>query len=259
MRGGAALLFLGLLLAFPAAAEKIRLGVMAGAEEEIAEIAAKVAKSHGIDLQLIVFQDYQLPDAALDEGELDANAFQHRAYLDAQIEAHGYHLVPIGQTALEPMAVYSRTLKKIADIPAGARIGIPNDPSNGGRALKLLASAGLITVRDRGGHLPSLFDIADNPKKLRIIELDAAQLPHALDDFAAAVINTNHALESGLDPAKDALLSEPSSGNPYAMLLVVREKDRDKPVFKSLLASFQSKEVAAFLETSFKGVVLPAW
>jgi len=241
------------------ATETLKLGVMAGAEEEIAEVAAKVAKSRGLDVKLVVFQDYVLPNAALEAGELDANAFQHQPYLDAQTQAHGYHIVPVGFTIVEPIGLYSKKYRKLADLPDGAKIGIPNDPSNGGRALNLLAAHGLLTIDQGHGLTPSLLDITSNPKKLRLIELDAAQLPRSLDDFAAAVINTDHALNGGLDPRKDALLQEPQQNNPYGNFIAVRAKDKDKPVFKTLVAAWQSPEVAQFLETRFKGAILPGW
>jgi D-methionine transport system substrate-binding protein len=239
--------------------EAIKLGVMGGAEEEIAEVAVKVAKSRGLAVKLVVFQDYVLPNAALEAGELDANAFQHQPYLDAQTQAHGYHIVPIGYTIVEPIGLYSKKYRKLADLPDGARIGIPNDPSNGGRALNLLAAHGLLTIAEGHGLTPSLLDITGNPKHFRFIELDAAQLPRSLDDFAAAIINTDHALNGGLDPRKDALLQEPQQNNPYGNFVAVRARDKDKPAFKTLVAAWQSPEVAQFLETRFKGAILPGW
>jgi D-methionine transport system substrate-binding protein len=241
------------------AAEKIKLGVMAGAEEEIAAAAAKVAATKGVDVQLVVFQDYVLPNAALDAGELDANAFQTKPYLDAQIQAHGYHIVPVGFTIVEPIGLYSKKVHKLEDLPEGAKIGIPNDPANGGRALNLLAAHGLLTLAPGKGLSPSLLDITANPKKLKLIELDGAQLPRSLDDFTAAVVNTNHALNGGLDPRKDAIIQEPQKDNPYGNFVAARTKDKDRPALKILVESFQSKEVADFMETKFKGAILPAW
>jgi D-methionine transport system substrate-binding protein len=241
------------------AADKIKLGVMAGAEEEIAAVAAKVAATKGVEVKLVVFQDYVLPNAALEAGELDANAFQTKPYLDAQIEAHGYHIVPIGYTIVEPIGLYSKKIHKLEDLPAGATIGIPNDPANGGRALNLLAAHGLITIKAGKGLNPSLLDITANPKKLKLVELDGAQLPRSLDDFAAAVVNTNHALNGGLDPRKDVMIQEPQKDNPYGNFVAARAKDKDRPDLKKLVEAFQSKEVAQYLETQFKGAILPAW
>jgi len=241
------------------AAEKLKLGVIAGPEEEIAEAAVKVAATKGLEVKLVVFQDYVLPNAALEAGELDANAFQHKPYLDAQTQAHGYHIVPLGFTIVEPIGLYSKKFKKLEDLPNGVKVGIPNDPSNGGRALNLLAAHGLLTLSAGHGLTPSLLDVTANPKKLLLIELDAAQLPRSLDDFAAAIINTNYALDAGLDPRKDAIFQEPRIDNPYGNFIAVRAKDKDKPVFKTLVESYQSKEVANFIETRFKGAILPAW
>jgi D-methionine transport system substrate-binding protein len=241
------------------AAEKLKLGVIAGPEEEIAEVAVKVAAAKGLEVKLVVFQDYVLPNEALEAGELDANAFQHKPYLDAQIAAHGYHIVPVGFTIVEPIGLYSKKFRKAADLPNGVKIGIPNDPSNGGRALNLLAANGLITIKEGRGLTPSLLDVATNPKKFQFVELDAAQLPRSLDDFAAAVINTNYAIDGGLDAKQDVLLQEPRVNNPYGNFVAVRAKDKDKPVFKTLLAAYQSPEVGQFIETRFKGAILPAW
>jgi D-methionine transport system substrate-binding protein len=241
------------------AAEKIKLGVIAGAEEEIAQEAVKVAAAKGLDVQLVVFQDYVLPNAALEAGELDANAFQHKPYLDAQTEAHGYHIVPIGYTIVEPIGLYSKKVHKLEDLPNGAKIGIPNDPANGGRALNLLAANGLLTIKPGKGLTPSLLDIASNPRNLKLIELDAAQLPRSLDDFVGAVINTNYALNGGLDPKKDLIVQEPRVGNPYGNFIAARAKDKDRPALKTLVESFESKQVADFIEAKFKGAILPAW
>lgn len=248
-----------LVTATAQAAEKIKLGVIGGAEEEIAEVAKKVAASHGLEVDLVTFSDYVQPNAALEAGDLDANAFQHKPYLDAQIKARGYHIVPIGFTIVEPIGLYSKKIKKFDLLPVGAKIGIPNDPSNGARALRLLAAHGLITFKDGTSENPSLLDIASNPKKIQFFELEAPQLPRAPDDFDAAVINTNYSLNGGFDPVKDALIQESRHNNPYGNFIAVREADKDKPVFKILVAAYQSKEVEKFLETRFKGAILPAW
>ncbi|MGA1858554.1 MetQ/NlpA family ABC transporter substrate-binding protein [Azospirillum sp. 11R-A] len=242
-----------------AAAETVKLGVMGGAEEEIAEVAKTVAAGKGLTVELITFSDYNIPNAALDAGDLDANAFQHKPYLEVQIAARGYKIVPIGFTIVEPMGLYSRKIKSVGDLKPGSSIGIPNDPSNGGRALNLLAANGLIKLATGKGLSPSILDIAENPKALKLVELEAAQLPRALEDFDAAIINTDYAVNSGLTPSKDALIQEPREGNPYGNFIAAREKDKDRPALKTLVDSFQSKEVRDFLETRFKGAILPAW
>ena len=252
-------LALGATTAGSAFAASIKLGVMGGSEEEIAEVAKQVAAKHGLEVELITFSDYAIPNEALEHGELDANAFQHQPYLDAQIAARGYHIVPIGFTIVEPIGLYSRKVDKIDALPHGARIGIPNDPSNGGRALNLLAANGLIKLAEGKGLNPSLLDVTENPHNFQFSELDAAQLPHALPDLDGAIINTNYALEAGLDPRKDALIAESRTNNPYGNFVAARAADKDRADLKTLVEAYQSPEVAKFLETRFKGAILPAW
>lgn len=249
------------ILAAPlaAAAETVKLGVIGGPEEEIAEVVKKVAAAQGLEVKIVTFSDYVQPNAALESGDLDANAYQHQPYLDAQTKAHGYHIVAAGFTIVEPIGLYSRKVKALDELKTGARIGIPNDPSNGGRALNLLAQHGLIKLKDGLGLAPSKLDIVANPKNVVITELEAALLPRSLDDFDAAVINTNYALEAGLNPTKDALIQESRLNNPYGNFVAVRAKDKERPAIKTLVAAYQSKEVAAFLAQRFKGAVLPAW
>ncbi|MBS7537568.1 MetQ/NlpA family ABC transporter substrate-binding protein [Ancylobacter lacus] len=254
---GAALAAIGLLPAH--AADTIKLGVIGGDEEEIAEVASKVAAKDGLVIQIVAFSDYTLPNEALSRGDLDANAFQHKPYLDSQIAARGYRIVPAGFTIVEPIGFYSLKLKNFKDLPEGALIGIPNDPSNGGRALNLLAANGLITLAPGKGLLPTVLDVTGNPKKVVFRELDAALLPKQLPDLDGAVINTNYALGAKLDPRKDALVQESRTNNPYGNFIAVRAGDENKPVIVKLVKAYQSPEVKDFLETRFKGAVLPAW
>ena len=241
------------------ASETIKLGVMGGDEEEIAEVAQKVAAKNGLDIKLVTFSDYTIPNEALEHGDLDANAFQHKPYLDAQIAARGYHIVPIGFTIVEPIAFYSSKVTSFDALPKGATIGIPNDPSNGGRALNLLAAHGLIKLKDGVGLNPTVLDITGNPKNVTIKEIDAAQLAKYLPDLDGAIINTNYAIGAGLNPAKDALIQESRTNNPYGNFIAVRADDKDKPVFKKLVAAYQSQEVSDFLAAKFKGAIQPAW
>ena len=240
------------------AAEKLKLGVMGGDEERIWEVAKKVAAKDGLDIELVSFSDYAIPNEALEKGDLDANAFQHKPYLDAQIAARGYKIVPVGLTFVQPIGLYSSKVKSVADLPKNAKIGIPNDPSNGGRALNLLAAQGLIKIKDGQGLSPSLLDIAENPKGIKFSELDAAQLPRALPDLDAAVINTDHALNAGLDIRKDTIAVEKREGNPYANFVAARQGD-DRPEIKIFVESYQSPDVAKFLDERFKGAIIPAW
>jgi len=260
-RAFGALVAAGLLLGSTAlaAAETIKLGVIGGDEEEIAEIARKVAAKDGLTIEIIAFSDYTLPNEALDRGDIDANAFQHKPYLDAQIAARGYKIVPAGYTIVEPIGFYSAKHKEFTAVPEGAKIGIPNDPSNGGRALHLLAANGLIKLKDGTGLTATPLDIVENPKKVSFVETDAALLPKQLPDLDGAVINTNYALGAGLNPTKDALVQESRTNNPYGNFVAVRAADKDKPFVAKLVAAYQSKEVADFLAERFKGAVLPAW
>lgn len=249
-----------LATALPSAAQQsIRVGVMSGAEEEVAEVVKKVAAGKGLTVELVPFSDYALVNEALERGDLDANAFQHKPYLDAQIAARGYKIVPVGFTFVQPIGLYSKKLKSVADLPKGAKIGLPNDPSNGGRALNLLAAQGLIKLKEGKGLSPSLLDIAENPKGIQFSELDAAQLPRALPDLDAAVINTDHALNGGLDIRKDTIAVEARENNPYANFVAARQGDENRPEIKTFVEAYQSKEVADFLETRFKGAIIPAW
>ncbi|MFC0217994.1 D-methionine transport system substrate-binding protein [Pseudochelatococcus lubricantis] len=241
------------------AADKIKLGVIGGEEEEIAEVVKKVAATKGLDVELVTFADYSLPNEALARGDLDANAFQHKPYLDAQIAARGYKIVPIGYTIVQPIGFYSKKHKTFADLPEGASIGIPNDPSNGARALKLLAANGLIKLKDPAKADASPLDVSENPKKVSFKELDAALITKQLDDLDGAVINTTYALGAGLNPVSDALVQESRTNNPYGNFIAVRTEDKDKPALKTLVEAYQSKEVSDFLETRFKGSILPAW
>jgi D-methionine transport system substrate-binding protein len=258
-----ATLALGAALAavLPASAQQksIKVGIMSGAEEEVAQVVKKVAASKGLNVELVPFSDYALVNEALERKDLDANAFQHKPYLDAQIAARGYRIVPVGFTFVQPIGLYSTKVKSVADLPKGAKIGIPNDPSNGGRALNLLAAEGVIKIKEGQGLSPSLLDIAENPKGVKFSELDAAQLPRALPDLDAAVINTDHALNAGLDIRKDTIAVEKREGNPYANFVAARQGEENRREIKTLVESYQSPEVAKFLEERFKGAIIPAW
>lgn len=245
--------------ALAAAPDHVKVGVSGGDGELIWSKVKEVAKRRGLDVEVVVFDDYLLPNAALDAGDLDANAFQHRPFLENQIKTRGYHIVAIADTIVEPIGLYSLKLKNTAALPDGASIGIPNDPSNGGRGLLLLQSQGLIKLRDGVGILPSLRDVIANPRHLKIRELDAAQLPRSLPDLDAAVINTNYALQARLHPGRDAIAIESRTNNPYGNVIAVRAADRDKPVFKTLISVYQSDEIRRFILAQFDGAILPVF
>ena len=240
------------------AADKIKLGVDGGPHAEIAEVVKKIAAQKGLEIEIVPFADYVLPNAALAEGEIDANSFQHLPYLEAMMKDRGYKLVSIGNTVLMPMAAYSKRIKSLSELKDGMTVTIPNDPSNGGRALLLLAAQKLIALDPAAGILPTVADITKNDHKLKFIELDAAQLPRTLDDTDIAVINTNYAIEVGLVPSRDALFIE-SKDSPYVNIIAVRAEDKDRPEFKTLVESYQNDEVKKFVDERYKGALICGW
>ncbi|BAI76180.1 D-methionine transport system substrate-binding protein (plasmid) [Azospirillum sp. B510] len=244
--------------AFGAAAETIKVGVTAGPHAQILEAAKPIAAKDGLDIQIIEFTDYVIPNQALAGGDLDANSFQHQPYLDNQVKDRGFDLVSVGKTVVYPIGIYSRKVKSLEELPAGSKFAIPNDPTNGGRVLLLLQAKGLIKLKDGGTLKASPIDIVENPKKLEIVELDAAQLPRSLDDVTAAAINTNFALEAGIDPVKEAIARE-SADSPYANVIAVRKADKDKPWVAKLVKAYNSPEVKEFILTKFKNAVVPAF
>ena len=256
----AALLALLLMGCGPVGAQtRLKVGVSGGDGELIWAKVKDVAKQKGLDIQVIVFNDYLLPNAALDGGDLDANAFQHKPFLDNQIKTRGYKIAAIANTIVEPIGMYSLKVKSVSGLGEGAQVGIPNDPSNGGRALLLMQHAGLIKLRSGTGSTPSVRDVSDNPHKFKFRELDAAQLPRALSDLDAAVINTNYALQARLRPGRDSIAIESGIDNPYGNVIAVRSADVDKPVFKTLIAAYQNEEVRQFILKQFDGAILPVF
>lgn len=247
-----------LLAASAASAETIRVAVTPGPHAQILEAVKPIAAAKGLDIRIIEFSDYVVPNQALDAGEIEANSFQNQPYLDNQKVDRGYRIDPVALTVNFPLGVYSKKWKSWGEVPDGATIAIQNDPTNGGRALLLLQDKGVIKLKDGVGFKPTVVDIVGNPKKLKFIELDAAQTPRSLDDVDAASINTNYAVSAGLDPVKGPILREDAKG-PYVNLLAVREADKDKPWVKTLVDSYHSPEVKAFVLETFKGSVLPSW
>lgn len=247
-------------LTAPATAQDkpIKIGVTAGPHAQIFEAVKKVAEREGLKLQIVEFSDYVQPNAALAAGDLDANSYQHLPYLEAQIKDRGYKFVNVAYTVTFPMGIYSKKIKSLNELKDGARFGVPNDPTNGGRGLLLLQSKGLLKLRADAGLKATPLDIAENPKKLKIIELDAAQLPRALGDLDAAAVNGNYAETAGLDPSRDAIAIEGPKG-PYANIIAVREQDKDKPWVAKLVKAYQSDEVKRFIKDKFKDSVVTAW
>ncbi|OWJ58687.1 MetQ/NlpA family ABC transporter substrate-binding protein [Inquilinus limosus] len=241
-----------------ASAETIRIGVTPGPHAEILEQVKPIAHAKGLDIEIVEFSDYVVPNAALDTGELDANSFQHEPYLVNEIDKRGYKLSKVANTVTFPIGIYSRKIKAIGELRDGARVGIPNDPTNGGRVLLLLQSAGLLKLADGVGLKPTVLDITGNPKNLQIIELDAAQLPRSLDDTDISAINTNYAVEAGLDPGKDAILRE-AADSPYVNIIAVQTARKDEPWVKTLVESYHTDAIKQFLAERFKGAVVAGW
>lgn len=225
--------------------------------EILNEIKPLLAKD-GIDLQIIEFTDYVKPNLSLNDKEIDANFFQHEPYLKKFAADRKLDLVNLVAVHIEPMGVYSKKLKDIKNVPDGAKVAIPNDPTNGGRALNILAKAGLIKLKDGVGISATVGDIVENPKNLKITEAEAAMLPRTLDDVDLAVINSNFAMEAKLNPTKDALFIEPKD-SPYANIVAVRKGDENRKEIQALKKALTSPEVKKFIEEKYKGAVIPAF
>jgi D-methionine transport system substrate-binding protein len=241
-----------------ALAEDIKVGVTPGEHAQIMEKVAEIAKTKGLNIEIVEFSDYVVPNQALNDGDIQANSFQHQPYLDNQIADRKFDLVSIGTTITTPMGVYSKKVKSLDELKEGATVAIPNDPTNGGRALLVLASKGLIKFKDNPGVKVTVADIIDNPKKIDFAEIDAAQLPRSLDDVDAAVINTNYAMEAGLHPKTDAIAIE-SEKSPYANVIVVRTADKDAPWAKTLVESYHDESIRKFINDEYKGALIPSW
>ncbi|WP_206039074.1 MetQ/NlpA family ABC transporter substrate-binding protein [Fusobacterium sp. FSA-380-WT-3A] len=236
----------------------LKVGATPVPHAEILEVVKPELAKEGIELKIVEFTDYVTPNLALNDGELDANFFQHYPYLEKFAEERKLDLANAGNVHVEPLGLFSKKYSSLDDIKKGATVAIPNDPSNGGRALILLHNNGIITLKDPTNLYSTEFDIAKNPKKLKFKPLEAAQLPRVLTDIDFAVINGNFAMEGGLNPTKDALVIE-GKESPYANIIAVRTKDLDKPEIKSLVKALQSEKVADFIEEKYNGSVVKAF
>ncbi|MCW2476323.1 MULTISPECIES: MetQ/NlpA family lipoprotein [Symbiopectobacterium] len=239
----------------------IKVGVIVGAEQQVAEVAQKVAKDkYGLTVELVSFNDYVLPNEALSKGDIDLNAFQHKPYLDQQIKDRGYKLVAVGNSFVYPIAGYSKKIKSLDELQNGAQIALPNDPTNLGRSLLLLQKQGLIKLKDNVGLLPTVLDVVENPKNLKLVELEAPQLPRSLDDdqIALAIINTTYASQINLTPTKDGLFVE-EKDSPYVNLIVSREDNKDAANVKKFVQAYQSDEVYEAANKIFNGGAVKGW
>ncbi|GGF89905.1 methionine ABC transporter substrate-binding protein [Azorhizobium oxalatiphilum] len=244
-----------------AADKPLKVGVSAGPYGDILREAAKVSEKNGVKAEIIEFTDWNQPNAALQAGDIDLNNFQHKFYLANQVKARNYQLVALDESILVPAGIYSKAYARVADLPNGAKIAIPNDPTNAARALLLFQKAGLIKLKASAGLNASILDVEENPKKLQIVELDAAQLPRSLDDVGAAFVSSNYAYLAGLDLRK-ALAAETQVAElkPYFTLLFAARDDRkDDPRIKTFIAAYRSQQVKDFIIEKFNGTILPAW
>jgi D-methionine transport system substrate-binding protein len=246
-----------LLGAQAASAETIKIGATPGPHAQILEKVKEIAKTKDLDIEILEFSDYVVPNQALNDGELNANSFQHKPYLDNQIADRKYDIVDVGYTVNFPMGVYSKKVKSFDELAEGATIAIPNDPTNGGRALLILADKGFIKLDAAKGLKVGPADVTENKKNFRFVELDAAQLPRSLDDVDASAVNCNYAVEAGLQPS-DAILTEGAKA-PYVNLIAVRTADKDAPWVATLVNSYHTPEVKKFVEETFKGAVVTSW
>ena len=242
----------------PEEKKKIVVGITPGYSEEIMEFVKDEAKKQGLDVELKVFSDYVTPDQALAQKEIDLNSFQHGPFLDAFNKKNGTKLVSIGKTYLAPLKLYSTKIKDIKELKDGDKIAIPNDPSNGGRAILMLSKLGLIKVKDgvKASDL-TVNDITDNPKHLQIIEVEAAQLPRSLDDTAASVINAGYANSAKLDP--NLAIAKEDNTSPYVNIIAAREEDKDNPTYVKFVKIFQTDAVKNYINEKAKGALVPAW
>jgi len=240
-----------------AAQKTLKVGVSAGPYGDILREAAKLAAKDGVKVEVVEFSDWNLPNAAVQSGDIDLNAFQHRPYLAAQVKARGYDITPLDAAIAVPAGLYSSKHKSLKDIPDGASVALPNDPSNGARALFLVQQAGLIRLRDGAGINATTRDIVDNPKHLRFREIDAAQLARSLDDVDVAWVSSNYAHLAGLK-LKDALKAE-GADNDWVLVFAARADRKDDPVIRQYIAAYRSEPVRRYITQTFNGAILPAF
>lgn len=236
----------------------LRVGASPVPHAEILEKVKPILAEEGVDLEITIFNDYVQPNVQLSQKQLDANFFQHKPYLDNENETRGLNLVALNNVHIEPIGAYSNTIKSADELKEGAKIAIPNDATNGGRALMLLDKNGIIKLKDNTNVESKISDIAENPKNVKIVELDAAMLPRQLSEVDLAVINVNYALEAELNPLEDALFIEDKE-SPYANLLVAREDNQNDEAVQKLNAALNSDEVKTFIEENYAGAIVPAF
>ena len=239
----------------------IKVGISSALEQQIAEAAKKEAKEkYNLEVELVAFNDYVIPNEALNNGEIDANAFQHVPYLDEQSKQRGYKLAVVGNTFVYPIVAYSKKIKNLAELQNGSTIVIPNDPTNGGRSLLLLQKNGLLKLKESVGLLPKVTDIIANPRQLKILEIEAPQLPAVLDDkqVSIAIINNNFAAQAGLNAEKFGIMKEDKE-SPYVNVIVARQDNKNLEKVKNFVKAYQSSAVEKVALKAFKNGAVKGW
>lgn len=239
---------------------EVTVGVVGSNNEQWDTVNELLAKEN-IQVKLVEFAEYKLPNAALDSGEIDLNAFQHKAYLEKEIADLGYDISILGDTILAPLSLYSNYITDIEQLKEGDKIAVPSDPTNEGRCFKILESAGVLEVDPTAGYIPEIKDITSNPLNLEFVEVEAANTASLLPDVAAAFVNGAHAVDNGLK-LEDAVYTEqvePGSDNPYINIIACRTGEEDNEVYQKVLAAYQSEESAQAILDIYQGAYIPAW
>lgn len=245
--------------AAPAEKNEITVGINPGYGDQIMDVVKQEAAKQGLKVNVKAFNDYITPNQALANGDIDLNVYQHQPFLDAFNAKNGTNIVSIGKTYLAPLALYSHKYKKVADIPDGSTIAIPNDPTNGSRALEILQKANLIKLDPKKDSMKvTVQDIVNNPHHFKISELEAAQLPRSLDDTAASVINAGYAISIGLNSARDGLAVEADT-SPYVNIIAARAQDKDNPTYQKFVKIFQSQAMKDYINKQFDKALIPVW
>lgn len=240
--------------------ETVRIGVV-GEDNEVWDFVIDKLADDGISAELVKFTDYTQPNKALAEGEIELNSFQHKLFLESFNEDNGTDLVQIAETYIAPLGIYSDKITSVDEIEENDTIAIPNDVTNGGRALLLLQTAGLITVDSDAGVTPTVNDVTDNPLNLKIEELDASQTARALQDVKASIINSGMAVDYGFVPTEDSIFLEPvnDDSDPYINIIVARTEDADNEVYQKVIEAFQADDTIEIIEETSKGSSIPVW
>ncbi|MGB5446739.1 MAG: MetQ/NlpA family ABC transporter substrate-binding protein [Psychromonas sp.] len=252
-------LFIGLTACGEKDIKVLKVGATVGPHAQVVEAVALEAAKQGLQVEVVEFSDYITPNSALADGSLDLNSFQHQPFLTNYNDNNETHLVSMGQSILMRMGIYSNKYTSLADLPDNALVAIPNDPTNGGRGLLLLADAKLITLKADVGYKASLYDIVENPKNLKFVEVEAAQLPRSLDDVDVATITMNYVMSAGLDPKKQGIYLEPKDAPLAVMVIATRDEDKNNPDYKKFVEIYQSQAIRDFMQKTFNGTIEPAF